>query len=156
MDEELADIIRGEKGKIDTERGKSTDRERDLGWLDIPELRTAIKANSVSELFLAKLDWVPKVGALTLIAESYSDSKNKPVMSAPSDSAEIMSEVTPNYIELPTWGEPIGHIREFKDLPPYAQRYIETVEQLVGVPITKIGVGPYRGEFIERPVSGKA
>jgi adenylosuccinate synthase len=149
MDNELADKIRGNKGEIDAERGKSTGRERELGWLDIPELRTAIVANGVTELFLAKLDWIPKTG-VTMIAESYTiDGKIEEF--APSDSADHLRKAKPNYITLPTWDTPIDKIRDFDELPPEARRYITTIEDLVGVPITKIGVGPYRGQFINRP-----
>jgi len=152
MDSELQDEIRGESGKIDTEKGKSTDRERDLCELDVAEVRTSIEANGVDEVFLAKLDWVPKVGPTTRIAESYTDGK-RTLEYSPSDSADRLRKVTPNYIELPTWDEPISHTRKFEDLPLNAQVYVRTVEALLDKPITKIGVGPYRGQMIERPIS---
>lgn len=147
MPEELAEQIRGEKGQIDTERGKSTDRLRDLMWFDLPALRAAIQEYGLDEIFISKLDKVPTVGATTLIAESYNDG-NKIIQIAPSDSAEKLKRVKPNYIELPTWGEPIDHIRRFEDLPHNAQRWVQTLQSLLPVPITKIGVGPYRGQVI--------
>lgn len=147
MPEELVDQIRGDAGLIDSERGKSTGRPRDLMWMDIPALYSAIEEYGIDEIFMAKLDWVPRVGTTTLIAESY-NYQGKITQIAPSDSAEKLKKVTANYIDLPTWSEPIGHIRRYNDLPVNARRWIETVQNLLPISITKIGVGPLRGQVI--------
>jgi adenylosuccinate synthase len=60
------------------------------------------------------------------------------------DTAQPVLEV------LPGWKQDISRVREFSDLPKAAQRYVETVEQLVGVPIRWISVGSSRDAIIRR------
>lgn len=44
----------------------------------------------------------------------------------------------------------ISQIRDFQDLPEVAKKYIERIEEFVGVPIKFIGVGAGREEIIVR------
>ncbi len=151
-DKALADSIRGKEGAIDTERGKSTGRLRDVGWFDIPEIRRAMRVNrgnGAQELLLSKLDCAPRAGRSILIATTYSY-RGEIVAESPADSMKKLRECTPDYVELPTWEGDISGIRDFKDLPKEAQRIVETIEEAVEVPVTRIGVGPYHGQLIKR------
>jgi adenylosuccinate synthase len=48
------------------------------------------------------------------------------------------------------WHSDITGIRQFADLPSEAQAYVEKVEELVGVQVGWIGVGPEREAVITR------
>lgn len=52
------------------------------------------------------------------------------------------------YETLPGWKTDISSIRNYSDLPRAAQLYVERIEELVGVPIHYIGVGPGRDALI--------
>ena len=39
---------------------------------------------------------------------------------------------------------------EFRDLPKAAQVYVDTLEELIGVPIRYVSVGPARRQTLER------
>jgi len=52
------------------------------------------------------------------------------------------------YEVLPGWKSDISSIRNYSDLPKAARQYVERVEELVGVPIHYIGVGPGRDALI--------
>lgn len=52
------------------------------------------------------------------------------------------------YEVLPGWKSDISSIRNYSDLPKTARQYVERVEELVGVPIHYIGVGPGRDALI--------
>ncbi|MGH2719089.1 MAG: adenylosuccinate synthetase, partial [Actinomycetota bacterium] len=54
------------------------------------------------------------------------------------------------YEELPGWNSEIGSVRSFSDLPAAAQAYVQRLEELMGVPITQISVGPEATETIAR------
>jgi adenylosuccinate synthase len=54
------------------------------------------------------------------------------------------------YQTVPGWKEDLTAITQFDKLPQTVQNYIKTVEQLVGVPIKMIGVGPKRTQVISR------
>jgi adenylosuccinate synthase len=48
------------------------------------------------------------------------------------------------------WSEPIHQIRSLSDLPEAARRYVSAIEDLAGVPIVLVSVGPERTQTIER------
>jgi adenylosuccinate synthase len=56
------------------------------------------------------------------------------------------------YEELPGWFEDISACRSFDELPANARAYVERVEELIGAPVSAIGVGPGRDETITRDV----
>ena len=52
------------------------------------------------------------------------------------------------YEFLPGWQTDISSVRNYADLPLAARRYVERIEELVGVPVHYIGVGPGRDALI--------
>ncbi len=54
------------------------------------------------------------------------------------------------YETLPGWMSDISGARTWAQLPPAAQEYVVRVEQLAGVPIKWIGVGPGRDAIVEK------
>lgn len=55
----------------------------------------------------------------------------------------------PVYEYLDGWNEDISHARTFEELPKSAQTYVRTLEEMVGAPISAIGVGPGRDQTLE-------
>jgi len=145
-DEKLADTVRGPLGKTDSEYGVTTKRPRRIGYPDLVELRNAIQVNGVDELAISKLDHVPRFGPTVPVAISYTyDGKER--RTAPS-SALALSECKPNYRELDTWQGDISGLRNYDELPDEAKAFVELFETELGVPVTKIGVGPQRPQVI--------
>ena len=147
-DRKLADVVRGPLGKTDSEYGVTTNRPRRIGYPDLVELRNAILINGVDELAISKLDHVPRYGGSVPVATSYTY-RGKRRRMAPS-SALALAECTPNYEQLATWTEPISDIRNYTDLPAAAAAFVELFEAELGVPVTRIGVGPRRSQVILR------
>ncbi|THG20620.1 hypothetical protein TEA_013772 [Camellia sinensis var. sinensis] len=52
------------------------------------------------------------------------------------------------YEVLPGWQCDISKVRNYSDLPKAAREYVERIEELVGIPIHYIGVGPGRDALI--------
>jgi len=52
------------------------------------------------------------------------------------------------YEVLPGWKTDISSVRNYGDLPVAAQNYVERIEELVGIPVHYIGVGPGRDALI--------
>lgn len=52
------------------------------------------------------------------------------------------------YEKMPGWQSDISSIRNYSDLPKAARDYVERIEELVGVPIHYIGIGPGRDALI--------
>ncbi|KAF9622642.1 hypothetical protein IFM89_032541 [Coptis chinensis] len=55
---------------------------------------------------------------------------------------------TVEYEVLPGWQSNISSIRNYGELPLAAWRYVERIEELVGIPIHYIGIGPGRDAII--------
>ena len=59
-----------------------------------------------------------------------------------------VAQCEPMYEELDGWDEDISGARAYADLPPAAQRYVRRVEEIAGVPVTWISVGPEREQLV--------
>jgi adenylosuccinate synthase len=57
------------------------------------------------------------------------------------------------YETLPGWQSDISGARKWDALPPAAQAYVKRVEELVGVEVRWIGVGPGRDAVVEKPAN---
>jgi adenylosuccinate synthase len=61
-----------------------------------------------------------------------------------------LENVEPVYETLPGWNEDVSTVRTYADLPAAAKNYVQRLEQLIGVPITMISVGPDRNATLMR------
>lgn len=143
---EIADKIRGNRGEIDAEYGATTGRERQVGWLDLVELRKAIAVSGVTELALTKLDAIPKCGAAVKIATAY-QLNGKTLSQAPSSALDLEA-CQAAYEQLPTWTEDISNIRHYDELPAEARDLVDFISKQVTLPVSMIGVGPERDQII--------
>ena len=84
-----------------------------------------------------------------LVAVAYKLDNGKTVSEFPSD-PDLLAQAQPIYEELPGWKEPLGDQREYAELPDNARRYVERVEQLVGVETIAVSVGAERTQTIVR------
>ncbi|KAK2417078.1 adenylosuccinate synthetase 2, chloroplastic [Trifolium repens] len=128
------------------EFGTTTGRPRRCGWLDIVALRYSCQINGFSALNLTKLDVLDGLDEIQL-GVSYKHEDGTPVKSFPSD-LRLLEQLKVEYETIPGWKTDISSIRNYSDLPRAAQLYVERIEELVGVPIHYIGVGPGRDALI--------
>ena len=56
----------------------------------------------------------------------------------------------PVYEEMPSWGCDISDCRTYEELPDEARAYVERLEELAGVRISIVTVGPERNQTIMR------
>ncbi len=148
MPTELSDATGERLRTVGAEFGATTGRPRRCGWLDALVLRYAARVNGLTGLALTKLDVLSGLDTLK-IAVAYELADGKTTQEFPND-LEVLSEVRPVYEELPGWKEPLNDLREYAELPDNARRYIERVEQLVGVEAIAVSVGADRAQTIVR------
>ncbi|KAJ8510333.1 hypothetical protein OPV22_000767 [Ensete ventricosum] len=129
------------------EFGTTTGRPRRCGWLDIVALKYCCQINGFSSLNLTKLDVLSELSEIKLGISYRQKNDGEKVESFPAD-LYLMEQTQVDYEVLPGWQCDISSIRNYKDLPPMAHRYVERIEELVGVPIHYIGVGPGRDAII--------
>ncbi|GJQ11137.1 hypothetical protein GpartN1_g2928.t1 [Galdieria partita] len=134
--------------QIGKEFGTTTGRPRRCGWLDIMVLKYSILLNGYSSLCLTKLDVLSEFQSI-MVGVGYRH-RGRPLHGFPS-SLEVLSEVEVEYETFPGWqGVDLHQVTSFEQLPEAAQAYVNRIEQLVGVPIRYIGVGPSRNCLIEK------
>ena len=123
------------------EYGATTGRLRRVGWLDIPQLKYACEVNGVSGIALTKLDIFSEADYEIKVATEY----------------KINGKWTTDYCDEPesiryesfsAWPE----ITEtnWDGLPDNLKKYVDFIEDSIGVDISMIGVGQNRNQLIYR------
>jgi adenylosuccinate synthase len=143
IDGKVATYIR-EKGG---EYGTTTGRPRRIGWLDLPQLRSAIRFSGIDSLVMTKLDTLANVHPIKVcVAYKY---KGKKLDSFPV-SRRAQLEVEPVYESFAGFSGDLSGVRKFSDLPSSARHYVEQIEKRAGVPVSIVSVGQSREQTIVR------
>lgn len=137
-----------EKGK---EYGTTTGRPRRIGWLDLPQLRAAIRMNGMTSLAMTKLDTLAAIHPIK-ICVAYKH-KGRKIHDFPV-SRKMQLEVEPVYETFPGFSGDLSQCRRFADLPFCAREYVEAVEKRLGLPIPIVSVGQSREQTIIRKKEG--
>ena len=129
------------------EYGTVTGRPRRCGWLDAEALRFTCQLNGVSELALTKLDVLDTLPVIKVCTGYRAPGWARPAHYWEGDAAWLAT-VQPIYEELPGWQQPTRLVRAFDDLPANARAYVRRVQELTGVKVSIVSVGPERSESI--------
>jgi adenylosuccinate synthase len=140
-----AERLRGTGANPWDEFGTTTGRPRRCGWLDLVLLRYAVRVNGISELVLTKLDVLSGLDTVKLCAAYQAGGQTYAELPlGPAD----LSPFQPVYETMPGWSEPLGGARTLADLPAAARHYVQRIEELTGVPVSLISVGPERSQIV--------
>ena len=142
MEGEYADQFRIRTGEF----GAATGRPRRIGHFDAVATHYGVKIQGATEVALTKLDNLSGEDGLKICTHYAFD--GKPTKTFPL--FPELREAKPVYIDMPGWQEDISSIRQYLDLPAAARKYVETIEELIGVPVKYISVGPEREALIHR------
>ena len=142
---ELFDEVADHFVDVGHEYGTNTGRRRRCGWFDAVMLRHAARLNSLSEIALTKLDILDQLETIKVCVAYEIDGER--VTSMPYHQSDF-HKATPIYEELPGWQSDISECTEPHQLPAAAQDYLRLLEEQVGVPISIVGVGPGRRQFV--------
>jgi adenylosuccinate synthase len=129
------------------EFGATTGRPRRCGWLDLVILRESVRLNGPTDIALTKMDVLGGLDELKLCT-SYTY-KGEKILYPPQEENSL-ALVEPVYESMPGWQEDISGCARFEELPEAARNYVLRVEELLGVPISLVSVGPDRDQTIRR------
>lgn len=129
------------------EFGATTGRPRRTGWQDMVVLRESVRLNGLTDLALTKLDVLS--GQKTICICTAYDVNGQRLTTIPPTSAGL-NGVTPVYESMPGWAEDITGCLSFDSLPEAARNYVLRLEQLAGIPVSMVSVGPERDATIIR------
>ena len=135
-----------EKG---SEYGTTTGRPRRVGWLDLVQVRQAVRVNGLTEIALTKLDILNGFKKLPICIEY--DINGKRIKEMPASLSQFR-HAKPIYNTLPGWEELPNNVwdKGFDALPEALKNYISYIEEQVECPVTIVSVGPQRHETIIR------
>jgi adenylosuccinate synthase len=131
------------------EYGTTTGRPRRVGWLDLVQIRQAVRVNGLTEIALTKLDILNGFEELSICVAYEIDGQRIIEMPASLNQFRKSKAV---YETLPGWGELPSDILEngYDTLPSTMREYIAFIEQAVDCPVKIISIGPQRHETILR------
>lgn len=143
---ELFDDVGEKLRRIGGEFGATTGRPRRCGWLDAVALKQSAYLNSFTDIAITKIDVLDDFDTIK-IATSYTvDGKTTDYL--PDTEAQKRAHV--NYEVVKGWMTSTKDCRTWESLPEEAKKYILRIEELIGVRIKYISVGPERDQLIIR------
>ncbi len=141
LTDEIGKFLRIEGNEV----GTVTGRDRRCGWFDAVLVRQAIQLSSVKEIALTKVDVLDKLEKIKICVGYKIDGKTYDYL--PQSNA-AWSKIEPIYEEIEGWKQNTAGLKNIKDLPEKALKYIRRIEELCGVKATIISTGPKREETI--------
>ena len=133
--------------EVGHEYGTTTGRPRRIGWLDVPQLKAAIRMNGLTSFTMTKLDTLSGVHPIK-VCVAYKLNGKKITEFPVSRRAQL--EVEPVYETFPGFSGDLKGIRKFDALPRGAREYVLAVQKLLGVPISIVSIGQDRDQTIVR------
>jgi adenylosuccinate synthase len=143
QDNNIGEFIR-DRGN---EYGTTTRRPRRCGWFDAVAVKYSAELCGTTHAVMTMLDVLSGLEQIKICTAYRYRGARLDHFRADSD---VLAEVEPVYESLPGWRVNIGGARHWHELPPEAQKFVKTVESLVGVPIRIVSVGAERSATILR------
>lgn len=143
QDNEIGRYIR-DRGN---EYGTTTGRPRRCGWFDAVAVSYAVTIGSIDEIALMHLDTLSGLKEVK-ICRAYKIN-GKETMFFPTNATKLLNAQCV-YESIPGWDQDITGVDDFHELPLNVQNFVCLIEEMVGKPVTIIGVGPARSQTIFR------
>lgn len=122
-----------------------TRRKKRVGWFDAMLAKTAVRLNGFDSIALTKLDVLDKLPTIKICVGYELNGtrvQNLPYLS------EELDKVKPIYETLTGWLHSISNITSYEQLPKETREYLKRIEEICGVPISLISVGPEREQIL--------
>ncbi len=149
---ELKDEIGENLGRKGKEFGTVTARKRRCGWFDGVLVRQTIKISGINGIALTKLDVLDDLDEIKICIAYELNGKKLDYLPAAS---EDQFNIKPIYKTFLGWKTKTQGIRNFKDLPDNAKKYIHALEDFIDARISSISTSPEREDtiLVEDPFS---
>ena len=128
------------------EYGATTGRPRRVGWFDAVATRYGCRIQGATEVAFTVLDVLGYLDEIPVCIGYEIDGE----VTRDFPTTAKLEKAKPVFTKLPGWKTDIRGIKNYEDLPENCKKYIETIEEEIGVPITMVSNGPGRDEIIMR------
>ena len=134
-----------ELGTKGNEFGTVTSRKRRCGWFDGVLVRQTIKISGINGIALTKLDVLDDLDHVKMCVAYELDGNKIDYLPAAVDD---QLKVKPIYKSFEGWKTSTKGIKNFKDLPENAKKYIRELEQFIETKVSSISTSPERNDTI--------
>ena len=122
-----------------------TGRPRRVGWFDAVVARYTSRLAGIDNWALMLFDVLSGLDKVMICTGYECDGE---LLQAPPSTISRLSRCKPVLIEMEGWKEDISGVRDFDRLPEAAKAYVRKIEELTGIPVGVISVGPDRTQTI--------
>lgn len=144
---ELSDATGDRIRELGHEYGTTTGRPRRCGWLDLVTLKYAKRVNGLTALSINHLDTIGNFDKIKVCVAYDVDGEE---IADFTTNLDVLNRAKPVYRELEGGWENISGCKSFEELPENARKYVEFIEEYIGIPATFIGTGAGREAMIVR------
>jgi adenylosuccinate synthase len=144
---ELTDNTGDEIRNIGAEFGTTTGRPRRCGWFDAVIARYSALVSGLTSMAITKLDVFDNFDEIK-ICVAYKDTRNGEVYDYYPTNINLHRHLEPVYEVHEGWKTDITGMKAYDELPENAKKYLSRLEELMGVKISIISVGPGRTQTI--------
>ncbi|KAJ3340354.1 hypothetical protein HDU93_007079 [Gonapodya sp. JEL0774] len=144
---EIGEHLQSVGGEI----GVTTGRKRRCGWLDAVVLKWSHMVNGYDSLNITKLDILDGLPTIR-IGVAYKHRPSGRIMDVFPADLHTLEECDVVYEDLPGWKESTGRCKKWEELPENAKKYVERIQELVGVKVEYIGIGAARDSMITKSI----
>ncbi|MBE7704994.1 MAG: adenylosuccinate synthase [Cyanobacteria bacterium SIG29] len=138
----------GEKIRtIGGEFGTTTGRPRRCGWFDAVLSRYCVLVGGLTQMAITKLDVFDTFDELK-VCVAYKDVRDGKIYKDYPTNINMHKYLEPVYETYKGWKEDISKAKTMDELPANAKAYLKKLEELVGIPIKIVSVGPDREQTI--------
>lgn len=127
------------------EYGTVTGRPRRIGWFDAVAMRHAKRVSGMNCLSLNLLDIFTGLNKVKICTAYMLDGKQIDYYPA---SLKELERCEPVYEDFDGWTEDISDVTEYDQLPENAKKYLNRIEELTGLQLMTVSVGPSREQTI--------
>lgn len=138
----------GEKlRQVGGEFGVTTGRPRRCGWFDAISAKYAVLVGGLTEVALTKLDVLDEFDEIK-VAVAYKNKLTGETINYYPTNVYTHYDWEPVYETHKGWKEDISNCKNYDELPQNAKKYLKRLEELLGIKISIISVGPDREQTI--------
>jgi adenylosuccinate synthase len=138
---ELFDDMGAHIAQVGHEFGATTGRPRRCGWFDAVVAKYSAMVGGINEWALMKLDVLDAVETIKVCVAYECDGERLDSVPA---SISKLQRCKPVYEDFKGWNTPTTECTCWDELPEQAKKYVEYIEEITGVKVGILSVGPKR------------
>lgn len=144
---ELNNDVGAKIREIGHEYGVTTGRARRCGWFDAVTMRYAVLVGGLTSVALTKIDVFDTFDEIK-VCYAYRDIRDGKIYESYPTDVFMHKYLEPVYETHKGWKTGLTGLHSYSELPENAKKYVKRLEELLGVKVSILSVGPDRDQTI--------